>query len=107
MTMLYLFLAMALTIGFTSASYLEMPLVRRPDRSTKFNFTSIKCHSLNFTDDNEYKEICFQKDISYSIPFIKDNSHYSLAADFTIPLSWIKGKQCQIESTAKKCNRVT
>ena len=33
--------------------------------------------------------------------------HYSLAADFTTPLSWVKHKECKIEGTHKRCHRMT
>ena len=32
---------------------------------------------------------------------------YSLSADFTTPISWIKGVNCVIEGTNQKCNRLT
>lgn len=67
----------------------------------------ISCSPINSTDEREYKEICFQKDLAYSIPFINDNKHFALAADFTTPLSWIKGTQCQVDGIAQKCHRIT
>jgi hypothetical protein len=50
----------------------------------------------SINQDAEYKEICYEKDISYVIPFIKDNQHVAIAADFTAPISWIKGPDCKI-----------
>ena len=35
-----------------------------------------------------------------------DQNHYSLSADFTIPLSWIKSKDCKIEGEGKRCHRM-
>lgn len=84
-----------------------MPLVRTPPQSSYEHFTPIKCHPPVNNSDAEYTEICYEKDITYSIPFIKDGLHYSLSADFTTPISWIKAKGCKVESTHEKCHRVT
>jgi hypothetical protein len=40
------------------------------------------------------------------MPFVKDGLHLGLAADFTIPISWIKGKSCKIANSTAKCSRI-
>jgi len=69
-----------------------MPLVRTPAPGSSISFTPVTCHNGTVSNEADFKEICYEKDITYSIPFIIHDTHYSLSADFTTPLSWIKGK---------------
>ena len=40
------------------------------------------------------------------MPFVRDGRTVALAADFTTPLSWMKGDDCAIEGSSEKCKSV-
>lgn len=40
------------------------------------------------------------------MPFGRDGHTVALAADFTAPLSWMKGEDCTIEGSSEKCKSV-
>lgn len=40
------------------------------------------------------------------MPFVRDGHTVALAADFTAPLSWMKGEDCGIEGASQKCKSV-
>jgi hypothetical protein len=37
---------------------------------------------------------------------MKDDQHLAISADFTAPISWIKGPDCKVEGTKNKCKRI-
>lgn len=37
---------------------------------------------------------------------MNEDKHNMMAVDLTAPISWIKGSDCKIEGTEKRCNRV-
>jgi hypothetical protein len=37
------------------------------------------------------------------MPFQKDGRHIAMAADFTTPISWMKGENCTIDGSSYKC----
>jgi hypothetical protein len=37
------------------------------------------------------------------MPFQKDGRHIAMAADFTTPISWMKGDNCNVDGSAEKC----
>jgi hypothetical protein len=97
-----------LLLWAVSGSYLEFPLIRQPAGTASIELEPITCkNETTINQDAEYKEVCYEKDISYLIPFLKDRQHIALAADLTAPLSWIKGPDCEVEGTSQKCKMVT
>jgi hypothetical protein len=40
------------------------------------------------------------------MPFGRDGHTVALSADFTAPLSWMKGEDCVIEGSSSKCKSV-
>lgn len=73
--------------------------------SERHELQPISCKSAAaINKDAEYKEICFEKDIAYIMPFERAGKHIALAADLTTPLSWIKAEGCVIDGTADKCS---
>jgi hypothetical protein len=100
-------LLLSLLLTLALGSYLEFKLLRLPHKSQPFKFEPVTCkNESSINQDAEYKEICYEKDISYVIPFIKDGQQYGMSADFTAPISWIKGPDCKIEGTNTKCKRL-
>lgn len=55
-------------------------------------------------ESKNYQEICYEKDMAYSIPMIFNNQVQLLSVDTTAPISWVKGSKCYIEGTTKKCS---
>ena len=102
-----LLLLFFLLLSLATCSYLEMQLIRSPQQSESVSLSPVQCNRLSVNNEADFKELCYEKDITYSIPFIIEGTHYSLAADFTTPISWIKGKSCKIQSTGKRCQRLT
>jgi hypothetical protein len=75
-----------------------------PYRNGKHEMQPISCKSeANLNQDAEYKEICFEKDIAYIMPFQRAGRHLAMAADFTTPISWTKADNCNIDNTNEKC----
>jgi hypothetical protein len=98
---------MASLLCLSLCSYLELPLVRTQQQAQAVSEAGTPCSNQTVSNEADYREICYEKDITYSIPFIIEQKHYSLAADFTTPLSWIKGRDCKVEGTARRCHRLT
>lgn len=85
-----------LILALTSSSYLEFQLIRTPSQGPRGDLDPIACRDEKSIQDADYKEVCYEKDISYNIPFVRDGQHVAFSADFTAPLSWIKGPDCII-----------
>ena len=59
------------------------------------------------SDDDNYQEVCYEKDISYAIELYKDKKELMLMSlDLTAPISWLKGEKCKISGTHKNCSRI-
>lgn len=57
--------------------------------------------------EGEYLELCYDKDITYSLKFQIDERMYYISIDLTTPISWIKDMaMCQIMGLGKRCNMV-
>lgn len=96
-----------LLLTLASSSYLEFQLIRTPAQGAKGDIAPIVCKDeASINQEAEYKEVCYEKDISYNMPFIKENQHVLFAADLTAPLSWIKGPDCIVEGTSQKCKNI-
>jgi hypothetical protein len=96
-----------LVIGTHCNSYLELPLIRIESEDQHYTHSPIVCkNETTLNQDAEYKEICYEKDISYSIPFINNDQHVAMSVDLTIPISWIKSPDCRIEGSNKQCTRI-
>ena len=50
--------------------------------------------------------MCYDKDVSYSFEIYKDGQMYMISADLTTPISWFKGKKCQIKDSDKRCELI-
>lgn len=87
--------------------YLQFKLERIPRETKKLKEQQFRCpQSLSTISDQDYKQVCYDKDISYSFQISKDGSSYMISADLTTPISWFKGKQCIIKDTDKKCTLI-
>jgi len=101
-----LLITLLLAVAYTR--YLEMGLVRRAPTKEKAKLDAIQCTPADkINQDADYKEICYEKDIAYTIPFVHNGSITYLAADFTTPISWLKGPDCVVEGTKHLCSPIT
>ena len=71
--------------------FYEIELFRNPEKSKFYN----KKWQINDCTNNEDEEPCYYKDIAYTLHLYYEHSIYSLSADLTAPISWIKGKNCK------------
>lgn len=100
-------LLLLVILTLASSSYLEFQLVRTPSQGPRGDLSPIACRDESaINQDADYKEVCYEKDISYNIPFIRDKEHVAFSADLTAPLSWVKGPDCVIEGTTQKCTNL-
>ena len=60
----------------------------------------------NNKDGVEYDELCYFKDISYSIELFQNNKLHHIAIDLTSPYSWLKSDQCTVVETGTKCTLI-
>jgi hypothetical protein len=45
--------------------------------------------------------VCYPKDIAWCVELIHNEKIYSMAVDFTIPISWIKNQNCETDNGGK------
>ena len=96
-----------LIVLVSSSTYLEMQMVRIPSAQRKQQIQSINCKDeKDLEEDAQYREVCYEKDIAYAIRFRNEEGHLAMAADFTTPLSWVKGADCKIEGSSDKCTHL-
>lgn len=98
---------MVLMVGLACSSYLEFQLMRLPGVPPSGKREPIHCKDeKELKQDADYQEVCYEKDIAHVIPMVKNNETAMIAADFSTPISWLKGPDCVIDKTNKPCRPI-